>query len=452
MHPLALETMHLMVSAPYRLPLRDRLLYASGSLGSQAVLQALLLWTIFFYAPPGGAAVDGAVGAPLLPIGLVGVLVFFSRTADVVSDPLVGYWSDRSISRWGRRIPFILWGSPLMVLGFLLVWMPPSGWPVPLVAAYLLGTLVIFFIGHTLSGRPYDALLPELAPGSRERVNISAYRVLLGTLGAAAGLTLSGLVIEQYGFLAMGVVVGLLALTTRYTAVGGAWRWVRRDAAPVRTGLRRGLALSMSNRPFRYYMVSYLLLSMGLTMVVQLLPFHVSVVLGPGGSMVSLVTGVFLGLVLLALPLVAGVTARLGKARVFKTGLLSTGLVLPLLFFAGFLDFAPPLAQVLVIVALLGIAMSPCFVLPSVLMADVIDHDEDISGHRREAVYYGAEQGIQKIGIALSALIFTQVLQFFGHTAADPLGLRLIGPLAAVFALTGFLVFAKGYRLTPRQE
>jgi hypothetical protein len=70
------------------------------------------------------------------------------------------------------------------------------------------------------------------------------------------------------------------------------------------------------------------------------------------------------------------------------------------------------------------------------MAADVLVVVNDISGHRREAIYYGAEQGIQKIGIALSALIFTQVLTVFGHTAEDSLGLRLIGPLAAVLAFT----------------
>ncbi|MEX2598851.1 MAG: MFS transporter, partial [Dehalococcoidia bacterium] len=425
--------------AAYRLPVTNRLLYASGSLGSQAVLQALLLWTVFLYSPTSGSDRE-----MLLPIGLTGLLVFLSRAVDVISDPLVGYWSDRTSSRWGRRIPFILAGAPIMAVGFLLVWTPPEGLSTALTAAYLLGALSIFFIGHTLSGRPYDALLPELTPSSRERVNISAYRVSLGTLGAAAGLTISGLVIEQYGFILMGFIVGFIGMATRYTSVAGAWRWIQRDATPVRTGLRKGLALSLRNRPFRYYLASYLLLSMGLTMLVQLIPFHVEAILGEGERMVSLVTGAFLGTVLLGLPLVSKITAKAGKARVFRVGLLATALVLPCFFFAGFLGVLSPVAQVLIAAVLLGIAMSPCFVLPSVLMADVIDHDEDISGHRREAMYYGAEQSIQKIGIALSALIFTQVLAIFGHTAEDPMGLRLIGPLAAVLALVGFAVFAWG--------
>jgi glycoside/pentoside/hexuronide:cation symporter, GPH family len=431
----------------YRLPLRNRILYATGSLGSQAVLTAILLRLLYFYGPDSG---DSA--SPLLPLGLVGALIFLGRVVDVVSDPLVGAWSDRVRSRWGRRIPFLLFGSPLMAGAFILLWIPPTQLPTPLLAAYFFLMMGLFFIGHTLSGRPYDALLPEIAPGSRERTSISGFRVALGLGGAALGLVASGLLIDQGGYILMGVVLGLVALGTRYTAIAGVWKWAMRNGSRSEGNPLREAGIISRNRPFRYYLPSFVLFSMGLTLLTQLIPFHVSVVLQGGELQESLIMGVFLGMVVLSIPLVARLAALMGKRHMYSLALLLTGLALPLLFFAGFLPWASPMIQVVVLGGLLGVTMSGAFIMPPVLMSDIIDHDEELTGQRREAVYYGAEQGIQKVAVGLSSVVLTQVLEIFGRTPDDPLGIRLVGPLAGLLVLAGLVIFARGYRLEPRVQ
>jgi GPH family glycoside/pentoside/hexuronide:cation symporter len=404
----------------------------------------LLLWAVSFYAPS-----SDANGGPLLPLTLVGALVFGGRLIDVVTDPAVGLWSDRIHSRWGRRIPFIAIGAPIMALAFIMVWMPPSGLSQPTLAAYVFIALGLLFLGHTLSGRPYDALLPEISRSSRERVNISALRVALGIIGATLGLVVSGLVIDQFGFVVMGLLIGTVGLVTRYAAIAGAWQWTYRDAQPDNLSVFEGFALIARNRPFRFYLPSFILFSMGLSMLVQLIPFHVSAVLQRGEGTVSLVSGIFLGVVILWLPVLSWITKARGKLWVYSRAMLATAAALPVLYVAGFLPGPSPLLQVALLVAVLGITMSAAFVLPPALMADIIDHDEEVTGHRREAVYYGTEQGAQKIGIALSTVILTQVLETFGNTQDEPLGIRLIGPIAAVLIAVGFLVFVWGYHLEP---
>lgn len=73
----------------------------------------------------------------------------------------------------------------------------------------------------------------------------------------------------------------------------------------------------------------------------------------------------------------------------------------------------------------------------------MIDHDETISGFRREAIHYGVQGFVQKTGIGVSALILTGLLDFLGKTAEEPLGVALAGPVAGVLALVGFFVFLK---------
>ncbi len=120
---------------------------------------------------------------------------------------------------------------------------------------------------------------------------------------------------------------------------------------------------------------------------------------------------------------------------------------MPLLFFAGFVPDISPTLQVLVAVTILGMVSGALFALPMAIMADVIDHDETLTTYRREGIYYGVEQGTQKVGIALGTFLFGGVLEVFGSTTADPLGLRLIGPLAGLLILVGWFIFSRGYSL-----
>jgi Na+/melibiose symporter-like transporter len=182
-------------------------------------------------------------------------------------------------------------------------------------------------------------------------------------------------------------------------------------------------------------------------MLIMVVPFFVSEVLERGEVWVSIVMGTFVGTAVLALPLVVFMASRLGKNAVYRRGLLMSGLLMPLLFFAGFVPGISPTLQVLVAVGILGMVSGALFALPVAIMADVIDHDETLTTYRREGIYYGVEQGTQKVGIALGTLLFGGVLEMFGSTTEDLLGLRLIGPLAGLLILVGWFIFSRDYSL-----
>ncbi|MBI4570826.1 MAG: MFS transporter, partial [Chloroflexi bacterium] len=147
------------------LPLLNKLLYASGSVGANITFQTVAAWLIFFYAPP-----EDAGRATLVPIAFVGAILVASRVIEAVDDPFIGYWSDRTRSRWGRRLPFIVLGTPLLALTFFLLWTPPVDHESLWNGLYLFALLEAFFLFNTLVGGPYDALLPEIATSSKDRV------------------------------------------------------------------------------------------------------------------------------------------------------------------------------------------------------------------------------------------------------------------------------------------
>ncbi|HEX3723120.1 MAG TPA: MFS transporter, partial [Nitrolancea sp.] len=196
------------------LPRHTKFWWGVGGLGLEALDQSRAAWLIYFYAPP----VD-ANQAARLSLATVSVLLFAGKLVEAFADTLVGYWSDRTSSRFGRRIPFALLATPPMALFAVLLFFPPSHLHSRSVAVYFFIALELFFLFNSLSSVPYEALLPEIALTSDDRVSLSAWRVYLGVFGAGVGLIGSGLLISHFGFRAMALVMALLAFSGRYIGV-----------------------------------------------------------------------------------------------------------------------------------------------------------------------------------------------------------------------------------------
>jgi GPH family glycoside/pentoside/hexuronide:cation symporter len=163
------------------------------------------------------------------------------------------------------------------------------------------------------------------------------------------------------------------------------------------------------------------------------------------GIIVALMTAAAIVVVLLTLPFAYRLAMRRGKAWVYSTAMLLGAFYLPWIAFMGFVPGVDKLAQALLFVAAMGVPMAAVFTFPNAITADIIDYDELRTGQRREAIYYGTQATLEKIASALFPLILALLLML-GSTADDPLGIRLVGPVAGFSALVGFLAF-RGYRL-----
>jgi GPH family glycoside/pentoside/hexuronide:cation symporter len=144
------------------------------------------LWLLYYYAPPRDAHLP-----TLLPSLAVGALLTAGGIAAALDDAIVGYLSDRTRSRFGRRIPYIVLGAPLWSIFFVLLFTPPPEAGDAATAAYFLivfGAVSLF--GSVVVG-PYEALLPEMAPTSGERVALEEIKVYLGIGGTVIGLLVS---------------------------------------------------------------------------------------------------------------------------------------------------------------------------------------------------------------------------------------------------------------------
>jgi GPH family glycoside/pentoside/hexuronide:cation symporter len=239
-------------------------MYASSSFGGEALTQSRTLWLLYFYTE----ATD------LLSPFVVGAVLTAGRLLQPVEDGLIGYWSDRFDSRFGRRIPFVLAATPFWALFSFLLFTPPTSSTAATVA-YLFIVLELAFLFSTLSGGPYEALLPEIARTSAERVSITGMRVYFGAAGAGLGLVVTGLLVDHVGFAAMAAFGALLALTFRYVGLAGAWPYASRTQKPADLGIVEAFRTTFSNRYFLYFLPTFALFQLGFQVLLGSLPFLV---------------------------------------------------------------------------------------------------------------------------------------------------------------------------------
>jgi glycoside/pentoside/hexuronide:cation symporter, GPH family len=418
------------------LPLRAKLMYASSSLGGEALTQSRSLWLLYFYTEANDFLSPLAVGA----------ILTVARLVETVDDGLIGFWSDRTRSRLGRRIPFVLAATPFWALFAFLLFTPPSS-SAAATAAYLFIVLELYFLASTVSGGPYEALLPEIAPTSDERVTITGMRVYFGAAGAGLGLVASGLVIDEFGYPAMAATVAILALTFRYVGLAGVWRYASRSQEPAELGLRDALRATLSNRYFLLFLPTFALFQLGFQVLLGSLPFLVEAALDvdEAGTWVAALAAVAVGTMVVMIPLAGLLSRRTTKRHAYRVSLVGAVVLFPLLAFAGFLPGVPVEAQLVAAMVVAGLPIAGNYLFPAPLTADVIDYDSLRTGMRREATYYGAQNFVEKTTSALAPLVLGILLEL-GRTADDPLGVRLVGPVAALLVLAGFLTF-RGYDL-----
>ena len=445
-------------SLDHDIPRFNRIVYASASFGGNLLSRTGQLWLLFYFAPPADADLPTIVprltmAAILLAVGI----------EDAIDDPLIGYWSDRTRTRLGRRIPFVLFSTPFYALFFFLLFTPPGADRSQFInVLYFSCVVLIQRIVGTMSSSPLEALLPEIARTSASRVSIVAWQVFLGSLGAAFALIGTGFIKDALGFQVMAGIVAVLALVSRYIGLWGAWPYARAQVQPVSTGLIESLRQAFRNDQFLFFLPTFVCFNLAVHLLLAGLPFFAeSVILGDadartiglfgrsfelgGGGISSILAGTAIFAVIAVLPLVYRLSISRGKAWVYSASMLLGAIAFPPLFFMGLVPGIDPLAQSLVFVAIAGLAITGVFAFPNALMADIIDYDALRTGQRREALFYGAQNTIEKWVGSLSTAILA-LLFLAGETADDPLGIRLIGPVAGLAAVIGY-VFFFGYRL-----
>jgi glycoside/pentoside/hexuronide:cation symporter, GPH family len=416
---------------------RSRLvLYGAGAFGASLMLQTILLWVVFFYAPPAGQ------GAVRLSPALLGFALAAGRIFNALSNPPIAFWSDRIRGRWGRRRPFIVLGTPALVAGFILLWNPPAA-PAGALFIYVAGMLAAFFLCFAIVMNPYAALLPDITAGGRRRVEAAAWQAGASIAGVGIVMTTSAWLISHGGFHVMGAAFGVMAFLFLWAvALGIPDPGFPSSRSPK--GFGASIAVVLRNPIFGIYTLSLTLLWLGTSMVNSTIVFVITVLMGLSRDAVGGVLGASFLLTLATFPVLPRLTRTYGTARVMRWTLGIAALLLPLISTIGLRGLPlSPAFQGYVLVVLCSPPLAALLVLPNTLLADIAEADRTGTGEGHEAMYYAVQGLVLNIAAAFSSAILGGLLTL-GYDPGHALGLRLI-PLVAggctLLALAAFLWF-----------
>lgn len=422
-----------------KLPFWRVALYSSASAGLNILGITISTWLLYFYAPPPDS------GRPTyMPAVMMGILLLIATFWDAIIDPFIGHYSDTLRSRWGRRRPFLMFASPFILLGAILLWTPPSETNYALNAAYFMVIILIYHTSYSLVGIPYDASMPEMAPETHARLGLSYWKGFFGIIGVLIGSLVAAPLFESIGAVAMGAVVGGVGVVTIYITLFG----LRETTRPIGETMSAmdGLKATFQNKQFLILFFSTISVHVAYQMVLANFPYFVTLVLKGTEGDVGIYQGVLIIFIALTGPVWTWLNHKYSQRTLLNASMLLLGIIFALGFLIGALDGATITIQAYIFVALVGTALGGYLILIYAMMGNVVDYDELITNRRREAIYYGTFSFAIGLGTSVGTLILPVLLENFGYTQANPLGVRLAFPIMAVFVLVGFFIFQK-YRI-----
>jgi GPH family glycoside/pentoside/hexuronide:cation symporter len=372
-----------------RVPFRIKSAYGAASMTGYFGGQLLkVLSTSIFVA-----------GMGMSPAHIGWVFLIF-RLWDAVTDPLMGWISDNTRSRWGRRRPYVLVGGLLTGAIFPLLWLGQPEWSEGAKFGYLVGVGLLFYIAFTIWAMPFQSMLPEMSPDSTERTSISAYTSFFGKFAAITGTwiwaltqlpvfndpetgepdSLRGM---RFVGLVLGLVIMMLSILPAFLVKERNPDFIaRQPKVPFWPTFRR----TFSNVPFRILAVFSLVFGFGINLV-QGQMFYLRTYYALGGDTVfsAKLTGIegtiSMVLGIACIPFFQWLCRRLGKK---ETLILSTCIILLATWLSWF-TYTPENPWLALVT---GLLLMPGYtgmwlVIPSML-GDVVDDEELRSGDRRE--------------------------------------------------------------------
>ena len=386
-----------------RLPNRTLFSYGVSDLPVMLASMPMMLYLNNFYASD--------VGIPLMQLAN---LLLFARIFDLITDPLVGYLSDHTRTRWGRRKPWMVASLPLLMLGIYKVLIPEAGADI----VYLFTWLMVMWLGWTMLMIPYYAWGAELTTDYDDRTRVTGWRAAMGSVGSLLSITLPVAAIMWFGLNGIAGIMRLTAIASLILIPIAILITVTRvkekpNVQAPALQVFDGLKVMLKNGCFRWLVIAFMISSLGLAVLMPLNAFYAISVLGAAQNEIPIL--MFFGTIagLAGIPFWVAVSKRYGKHRAWIGGFAMVTLFSPMYLFLGEGDFwfMVPFA------AISAFGTGSFVALPNSMKADVIDIDTARTGQNRAAMFFSAWSIATKAAGTLGGSLGLWALAWIGFDA-----------------------------------
>jgi GPH family glycoside/pentoside/hexuronide:cation symporter len=407
-----------------RLSLPTQLAYGIGDLGPSMAGNTLMVFFFFFLTTIAGLSPD-----------LAGIILLLSNGWSAVSTLVIGAWSDRTQSPWGRRRIWMFCSAPILGASFFLHWWVPSSNDGLLFSYYLIIALLFQTAGNAFT-IPYGALVTDLSENHDEHIRLNGLRFGFSLTGCIVSLLLAQgigywIAQPQQQLLALGLGCAIVTIASIFCCC---WGTTERSIAVNTTNNSTGnfqLKELLANRPLLFLVGIYAFSWLAAQITPTLLPYFIVNCLQLEASAIPTIVLVMQGTALLALLIWEPLSRQIGKKPVFCLGSILWALAELGLFRLQ----AGQTVWMYALVAVMGMGIATAYLIPSSMLPEVIDSDELETGQRREGLVYSILVFLQKGILAFGLFLVGQLLAWSGFQEAIPGPIQALQPESALVAI-----------------
>jgi len=378
--------------------------YAMGMLGITIPGMMYSSYGTFFYNDKMG-----------LSMSLIALGTTFFSIWDAVNDPMFGFLSDRTRTKWGRRRPWILAGAPLFAIAMILFFSPPVLLKNNInLAVYFTVFLMLTETMSTITETNYHSLFPELFRDINSRTGANGIRQALQLVGLIIGVALTPMLADAIGYSILAVILALLGMGLLVFSVMGCKE--DPEFSKLRApGLKESFRAVAKNTNFWAFSFANFFYQGTSGLLLASIPFFVKYTLQLPDSNATYMTGTVF---IIAIPAVAvwSLTARkIGPVKAWRASLIWLGLS-----FIPFL-FVNSLIHSMIAGMFIGIGIAGVTATLDLVIARIIDEDAQNSGLRREGIYQSTISFIKRFSGLIKSLAFLLLAVWFGfQSSQDP--------------------------------
>jgi GPH family glycoside/pentoside/hexuronide:cation symporter len=399
-------------AAPLDVSFHHRLWWGLGSFGTITYLNTVSALIIIYFTTV--LKIDAA---------LAGTIVFAVRLVDACSDPLMGWLTDRTRSRWGRRRPWLLVGALVCGLALPAVYTLHRWAPATALIPAALAVLIVYSLGFTLFNVPYLTMPVEMTSVRRARLSVMAYRSAFMMLGSLLGSYGAPYMLETFnrnagGFeklgLVFGAIVGAVMLATFFGTRG-----VRSHDVPApRLTLRQQAAAVLNNRPFMLIVGMKILHFVALAATTGSAAFFVTMVLKQSLRLMPYIGMTTVGAILIGVWFWRRVSPLITKRTGLMIGIVGEAVATLLWLLA-----TPDNARLFLSLrgACDGFFAAAILLFGQAIWLDTIDYDQQRTGLRREGLYTSIYVFVERLGYSVGPLALGLLLAAFDFNKNLPL-------------------------------
>ena len=347
----------------------------------------------------------------LIAPAIMGTIIAVSRLWDGVTDPLIGFFSDRTRSKVGRRRVWMFWAAIPMSVALVGIWSPPMALNATMLVVWMTCCLLLYETASTAFFVPHGALGLELSTNYHERTRLFGYSHMIGIFGVAAGLYSLHLMNQaadkrEFAFVLSLVAAGTIALLVLWTTYLLPERVAHQGRAP--------------SSPFKSFMDIFRNPHARLLLLVYGIETFGGATLGIlaayAAEYVVKMENLVIILVVYQLPQFLFAPMWIRLSRVYGKRNLWVGATLLSAMSFGALIFAGENSHLYVYACcfMAGLGGGAGAVLPPSIQADIVDYDEYLTGERKEGAYLAVWNLVRKIAGSITAFIIGIALQLAG--------------------------------------